>query len=372
MFTSRCKATRRHCVALCIAGLAVLAFASQLTAAGSTFDSNLAQITASVDQPQVRPGTVVKVTIKCLPKPGYHTYPIQKELSDEALGLTFGKSEWLHPLWKHLTNAPDPGPIFLPGGKIVNGFEGEFSASIYVWVSDKTPAAKQKLELEIEGPVCDMTSCVLLRDAKLTVDVNVAGKPVEPPSEFQNDINSLGSAQPNKKPDTKPDTVDKKQVRALIDSPTAEDYSKSMQEILDSLVDSGPATAPAKKGVAFLYAGFFWGFVSLLTPCVFPMIPITVSFFLKQSERSHHRPITMAAVYCSTIVIVMTIAAVALLSFFQWLSQNAFTNLAIGVLFIVFALSLFGMYELELPSFIAQWTASKESRAASSAPSSQR
>ena len=70
----------------------------------------------------------------------------------------------------------------------------------------------------------------------------------------------------------------------------------------------------------------------------------------------------MAAVYSATIVVVMTIAAVSLLSFFQWLSQNAYTNLAIGLLFVVFALSLFGMYELELPSFIAQWTASKESK----------
>ena len=80
------------------------------------------------------------------------------------------------------------------------------------------------------------------------------------------------------------------------------------------------------------------------------MIPITVSFFLKQSEKEHHRPVTMALVYCGTIVVVLTIAAVALLSFFRWLSVNPIMNFVLGVLFVFFALSLFGMYEIELPT----------------------
>src|SRR5204863_2259841 len=89
--------------------------------------------------------------------------------------------------------------------------------------------------------------------------------------------------------------------------------------------------------LAFILQGVFWGGVSLITPCVFPMIPITVSFFLKQSEKEHHRPITMALVYCGTIVTVLTIAAVALLSFFRELSTNPIMNMAIGALFIFFA-----------------------------------
>ena len=69
--------------------------------------------------------------------------------------------------------------------------------------------------------------------------------------------------------------------------------------------------------------------MSLITPCVFPMIPITVSFFLKQSEKEHtgadHRHGLLA-----TIVVVLTIAAVALLSFFRWLSVNPIMNIALG------------------------------------------
>src|SRR5262249_20638300 len=52
----------------------------------------------------------------------------------------------------------------------------------------------------------------------------------------------------------------------------------------------------------FLVAAVLAGFAALLTPCVFPMIPITVSFFQKQTEKQHHRPVTMAFVYCLGIM----------------------------------------------------------------------
>jgi thiol:disulfide interchange protein DsbD len=92
------------------------------------------------------------------------------------------------------------------------------------------------------------------------------------------------------------------------------------------------------------------------------MIPITVSFFLKQSEKANYRPVTMAVVYCLTIVVVLTVAAYALLEFFQLLIVNPLMNFALGALFVFFALSLFGMYEIELPSGLARFTSSREGR----------
>jgi thiol:disulfide interchange protein DsbD len=112
--------------------------------------------------------------------------------------------------------------------------------------------------------------------------------------------------------------------------------------------------------LAFALQGMFWGAISLVTPCVFPMIPITVSYFLKQSEKTHHRPVAMAVVYSLTIVIVLTIAAVALLSFFRLLSVHPAMNFGLGCLFVFFSLSLLGMYEIELPSGLAHFTSSKQ------------
>src|SRR3989449_2950566 len=100
--------------------------------------------------------------------------------------------------------------------------------------------------------------------------------------------------------------------------------------------------------LGFILAGVFWGFISLITPCVFPMIPITVSFFLKQSDKEHHRPITMATVYSLTIVIVLTLGGVFLMKSFQQFSQHWVTQGVLGLLFCVFALSLFGMYDITL------------------------
>ncbi len=113
---------------------------------------------------------------------------------------------------------------------------------------------------------------------------------------------------------------------------------------------------------ATIVTAILGGFISLLTPCVFPMIPVTVSFFLKQSERSHQHPLTMAAVYCATIVAVLTAGGIALVHVLQVISQHWITNVFLTGVFVFFALSLFGMYEIELPSGLANLTGSREGK----------
>ncbi len=110
---------------------------------------------------------------------------------------------------------------------------------------------------------------------------------------------------------------------------------------------------------AFLLLGMAWGAISLVTPCVFPMIPVTVSFFLKQ-DNSRHSPFFLATVYCATIIVVLSLAAFAFLSVFAWLSTNTIFNIVMGFLFIYFSLSLLGMYDIELPTFLTNFTASRE------------
>jgi thiol:disulfide interchange protein DsbD len=113
---------------------------------------------------------------------------------------------------------------------------------------------------------------------------------------------------------------------------------------------------------ATIVTAILGGFISLLTPCVFPMIPVTVSFFLKQGESQHHRPLTMAAVYCATIVAVLTAGGIALVHVLQIISQHWITNVFLTGVFVFFALSLLGMYEIELPSGLANLTGSREGK----------
>jgi thiol:disulfide interchange protein DsbD len=105
-----------------------------------------------------------------------------------------------------------------------------------------------------------------------------------------------------------------------------------------------------------LLAAAFWGFVSLVTPCVFPMIPITVSLFLKQSEQHAGQAVKLAVVYCLTIIAVLGASAIFLLSVFRKLSVDPYMNVFLGGLFVFFALSLFGMYDIALPGFLLRAT----------------
>ena len=105
------------------------------------------------------------------------------------------------------------------------------------------------------------------------------------------------------------------------------------------------ATISKETGLgSFLATAALWGLISLVTPCVFPMIPITVSIFLKQAHGSLRERLKLAGVYCVTIITVLGFSAFALLKFMAWLSAHPVTNLLLGGLFLVLALSLFGMY----------------------------
>jgi thiol:disulfide interchange protein DsbD len=92
------------------------------------------------------------------------------------------------------------------------------------------------------------------------------------------------------------------------------------------------------------------------------MIPITVSFFIKQSEKQHHSPLTLAGVYSATIIVVLTGSGIALIRVLQPLSQHWVTQGFLGILFLVFALSLFGWFDITLPSWLANMTSAQEGR----------
>ncbi len=121
---------------------------------------------------------------------------------------------------------------------------------------------------------------------------------------------------------------------------------------------SGSAVATTGGGLSaqefavFLGQAAFWGLVSLVTPCVFPMIPITVSLFLKQSNQSAGGAVKLAAVYCATIVLVLGLGAWLALGAFVQLSRAPLTNVLLAVMLLVFACSLFGWFDIRLPNFL--------------------
>ncbi|WP_115807566.1 protein-disulfide reductase DsbD family protein [Winogradskyella pacifica] len=99
---------------------------------------------------------------------------------------------------------------------------------------------------------------------------------------------------------------------------------------------------------------FFSGFVALLTPCVFPMIPMTVSFFIKQSQ-SKAKGIRNAIIYGLSIIVIYVLLGTIITAIFgadalNALATNVWFNLIFFILLVVFAISFLGAFEIVLPN----------------------
>jgi thiol:disulfide interchange protein DsbD len=110
-----------------------------------------------------------------------------------------------------------------------------------------------------------------------------------------------------------------------------------------------------KKGMwSIFFIAFLSGFAALLTPCVFPMIPMTVSYFTKQSENKA-KGVTNAIIYGISIIVIYVALGVGVSALFgpevlNSMATNAYFNIAFFVLLVVFAASFLGAFELTLPS----------------------
>jgi thiol:disulfide interchange protein DsbD len=109
-----------------------------------------------------------------------------------------------------------------------------------------------------------------------------------------------------------------------------------------------------RSSIAIFIAGFIGGLLALLTPCVFPMIPLTVSFFTKSSGNRKKGLMNSLLYGLSIIFIYVTLGMVITLSLgpdaLNAMASNAFFNLAFFIIFVVFAISFLGAFEITLPS----------------------
>ena len=114
-----------------------------------------------------------------------------------------------------------------------------------------------------------------------------------------------------------------------------------------------------------LIAGFAGGIIALLTPCVWPLIPMTVSFFLKRNKANRKKAISDAVLYGVSIIVIyvllgLTITGIFGASALNDLSTSAVFNLIFFALLVFFAISFFGAFELVLP---ASWTNKMDAKA---------
>jgi thiol:disulfide interchange protein len=339
-----------------------------------TFDE-VTKVEARFEPAEAKPGQTVTLLVKVDLRPGWHTYPT----TQPDAGARQQTNRLILPGPSDLIfvgSVQDPeAPTEMPKSELPEGVNLilEYPGG-GVWehkavVSPTARAEEKTVEVRFRMLVCQK-SCfppkTVSRKATLRV---VAGK-VDVDPRYRAEVDqALGKVSATPAPPAAgpkpPDEPRKVGLRIQTGRNYQEDLS-TVAELLPQIGSNGAGRggAGANTGsfVTFLLTAMFWGVVTLLTPCVFPMIPITVSFFLKQGEKEHHNPLATALVYALTIVAVLGIAAVTLLSVFRELSVNPWMNIFLGALFIFFALSLFGMYEIVLPNSLVRFTSAREGK----------
>lgn len=126
----------------------------------------------------------------------------------------------------------------------------------------------------------------------------------------------------------------------------------SRAAVTSDLIPKDPANPGHGLGW-FLLFSFFAGLAALLTPCVFPMIPMTVSFFLN-SNQSKFQARVQALSYGASIILIYTfigtlVALTLGADFANWISTHWLPNVLFFIVFVVFAFSFFGAFEIVLP-----------------------
>ena len=136
--------------------------------------------------------------------------------------------------------------------------------------------------------------------------------------------------------------------------------------VINELNAFGNENDTAGKSLWVIFGlGFLGGLIALLTPCVWPIIPMTVSFFLKRAKGDRSKGIRAAITYGVSIVIIYVALGLIITTVFgasalNDLSTNAFFNILFFLMLVVFAASFLGGFEITLPS---SWTSSVDSKA---------
>ncbi len=299
-----------------------------------------AAFTTSVSPATAKPGDTVTYTVTAKIEDGWHVYAYKAKQAEEAPIATqfdFFDKAGLSPEGEW-TPSEKPEVKKDPGFKDpIEYHEKTVSWSLKLKVPADAKPGKVTLKNQVNFQICNDTGCLpptktTLPDASVTVTGGSSW---------------LGPIGP-------------RTALALV-----------------AVAQAGAAAAPVAKAsgdvgaaidgglLAFLAYSALGGLVALLMPCVWPMVPITVNFFVKQGGEKKGSGLGLAVVYCLAIVgiyttlgLVVTFAKGA--SGASDLGNNAWLNLIMGLVFIALGLSLLGLFEIRLPNFLLNATSQRE------------
>lgn len=284
--------------------------------------SVFSQVQFQIEPVEVRrPGESFRIRVKAELKEKWHFYSIKHQGEDAPppTALTF-QNDYFKPFGPAYESRP-----ITAYDKAIDLTLSFHEETAYLYqnfsIPDTLKEGRYPIEIAIRYQLCDDRVCLPPKTESLRVEIPIESGPVR--TEFK-------------------------------------DHVRTIEEISPERGVSGDHSL-----LGFILLAAAMGAASLLTPCVFPMIPITISYFTKQASGDRKSVLVKALVFGTGIVATYTGTGL-LMSLLLGagsvgqLASNPWVNLAIGVIFIFFAFSLMGLFELQLP---AAWSGFFDSKA---------
>lgn len=277
-------------------------------------------------------GDVFELTFKASIEDGWHIYTIDHEYNPIVIEFTPSEGYSLEGGLNQVTKPSD--------------FQGEKVFFDFVTLTQRVKLTGNEATVtgEVSWSGCNNRFCAAPESWEFSMPLAVAGA-------TQSAASKESSAQLSPDDDS-----------AVSDDVTIE--SKT-DEVSSSLTVSSDESKSVGSLWALIIEAILWGFAMLMTPCVFPMVPMTVSFFMKQSTTAAEGRFK-AFIYGLFIVLLYTVPISVIIGLtwliggnavtadiFNWLATHWLPNLIFFVVFMLFAASFFGAFEIELPSSLA-------------------
>jgi thiol:disulfide interchange protein len=317
---------------------------------------NPVRFRAELEPAQIRVGEKARIVLTATIDPGWHLYSLsQPEGGPRPTRISLEEGGPLRllsaPVQPKPRVAPDPN-FSLPGEPpfLTETFEGQVDFLLSVVAEGAPSNTPRSAGLKVYFQACDDHQCLPPRTRPVDLAVTILpGGATSDPLLTVLQSSSATAPSPVQTEGTPSPTVDGE----LSTGPTTAPLPAEAEE---DESDVAAERALRTRGLlSYILFAMGVGLLSLLTPCVFPMIPITVSFFTKKEHQSTGESIRQALLYCFGIIFTFTFLGLALTlvagpSGINRLAASPWMNLFLTLLFVIFALNLFGMFELQLPS----------------------
>lgn len=269
----------------------------------------------SITPVEAKKGDTVVAKVELIPAKGWHIYGLVKGTSGVPTSFAVKEGPF-----RVGDGVKEPAPK-VHDQTFENGYrenysyhEGAVVFEVPLEVTGDAKPGNTKLTLTVHSMMCTMAVCLDEGDTSYSASVKILEGGVAKPSPAVTDGTGQGGGGP-----------------------------------------PADTSAPKKGGFwAFIGLAVATGLITLITPCVFPMIPVTISFFTKQSSGGRGGTFALAAAYGIGIVVSYTAIGLIVSAALgkdgaQAFAANAWVNMAICAVFVVFAFSLFGWFEIVLP-----------------------